>query len=58
MSCLPTLFKKNTLLQVLKFLDNETGIAEELKIMNSVPLRAFLPASLQEIFSSRVQLLK
>ena len=53
-----TLFKKNTLLQVLKFLDNETGIAEELKIMKSVPLRAFLPASLQEIFSSRVQLLK
>jgi len=46
-----TLFQKNTLPQVLKFLDNETTLPEEIKIMNSVPLRTFLPASLEEVFS-------
>jgi lycopene beta-cyclase len=45
------LFKKNTPQQVLKFLDNETTFLEELKIMNTVPLTKFLPASLSEIFA-------
>lgn len=44
------LFKNNTPQTILKFLDNETTIKEELKIMNSVSLKTFLPASIQEIF--------
>ena len=31
-------------------LDNETNLKEELKIMNSVALTAFLPAALKQIF--------
>jgi lycopene beta-cyclase len=46
------LFKKNSPQKILKFLDNETSFAEEWKIMNSVPLSKFLPASLKEIFNS------
>jgi lycopene beta-cyclase len=46
------LFKKNSPQTVLKFLDNETSFAEELKIMNSVPLNKFLPASLKEFFNN------
>lgn len=44
------LFQKNSPQSVLKFLDNETNIKEELKIMNSVALTAFLPAALKQIF--------
>jgi len=44
------LFQKNAPQSVLKFLDNETNIKEELKIMNSVSLTAFLPAALKQIF--------
>ena len=44
-----TLFSKNSPQQVLKFLDNETTLAEDLKIMNTVPLNKFLPAALHEI---------
>ena len=43
------LFQKNAPQSVLKFLDNETNIKEELKIMNSVSLTAFLPAALKQI---------
>lgn len=43
------LFQKNSPQAVLKFLDNETTIKEELKIMNSVSLGVFLPAALKEI---------
>ncbi len=43
------LFKKNKPQQVLKFLDNETTLAEELKIMNTVPKTIFLPAALQAL---------
>jgi lycopene beta-cyclase len=45
------LFKKNKPQQVLKFLDNETTLAEELKIMNTVPKAVFLPAAWQQLFS-------
>ena len=45
------LFKKNKPQQVLKFLDNETSLNEELRIMNTVPLSKFLPASVKEIFT-------
>ena len=44
------LFQNNTPQTILKFLDNETSFKEELKIMNSVSLSAFLPAAIKEIF--------
>lgn len=44
------LFKKNPAQRVLRFLDNETGFAEELKIMNSVPTGIFFPAAVKEMF--------
>lgn len=43
------LFKKNQPATILKFLDNETTLSEELKIMNSVSLSTFLPAAIKEI---------
>ncbi len=43
------LFKKNPPQRVLRFLDNETSVAEELRIMSSVPTGVFLPAALQEL---------
>ncbi len=47
-----SLFKKNKPQQVLKFLDNETVLSEELKIMNSVPAKVFLPAALKAFFKN------
>jgi len=44
------LFKKNAPQTILKFLDNETTFMEELKIMNSVSLSTFLPATIKQIF--------
>ena len=44
------LFKKNPPQTILKFLDNETTFMEELKIMNSVSLSTFLPATIKQIF--------
>ena len=44
------LFKNNAPQVILKFLDNETGLKEELKIMNSVSLNVFLPAALKQLF--------
>ena len=44
------LFKKNKPQQVLKFLDNETTLAEELRIMNTVPKNIFIPAALRQLF--------
>ncbi len=43
------LFQKNKAVQVLKFLDNETGIKEELKIISSLPTMPFLKAGIKEI---------
>jgi lycopene beta-cyclase len=43
------LFKNNSPQAVFKFLDNETNIKEELKIMKSVSLRAFLPATFKQL---------
>lgn len=39
------LFERNKATQVLKFLDNETSIAEELKIISSLPTIPFLKAA-------------
>jgi lycopene beta-cyclase len=47
---LSALFKKNPPQHVLRFLDNETTFSEELKIMQSVPAKIFLPAALKELF--------
>ncbi len=44
------LFQQNKPQLIFKFLDNETTIGEELKIMNSVPSHIFLPAALKGLF--------
>ncbi|HEX7846806.1 MAG TPA: lycopene cyclase family protein [Chitinophagaceae bacterium] len=43
------LFQKNKPQQVLRFLDNETSLSEELKIISSLPTLPFLKAALQQI---------
>lgn len=45
-----SIFQYNNTETVLKFLDNETGLLEDMKIMRSVPLHIFLPAAIQELF--------
>jgi len=42
------LFKNNNAGKVLKFLDNETTIAEEIKLLNSLPKKIFLKAGFSE----------
>jgi lycopene beta-cyclase len=46
------IFKKNKPQLVLKFLDNETNIFEDLKIMSSVPTKIFLPIALKQFLFS------
>jgi len=43
------LFKKNKPQQVLKFLDNESSLTEELKIISTLPVIPFLKASLSQL---------
>lgn len=43
------LFKKNKPQQVLRFLDNETSLKEELKIISSLPTWPFLKAALKQL---------
>ncbi|MDP3392383.1 lycopene cyclase family protein [Sediminibacterium sp.] len=43
------IFKGNKANNVLAFLDNESSILTDLKIMSSVPTRIFLPAALKEL---------
>jgi lycopene beta-cyclase len=43
------LFKKNKPQQVLRFLDNESSIRQELKIISSLPTWPFLKAALKQI---------
>lgn len=43
------IFKGNKASEVLSFLDNESSLITDLKIMSSVPTRIFLPAALQEL---------
>jgi lycopene beta-cyclase len=42
------LFRNNAPQQVLKFLDNETSLAEEMKILTSLPIFPFLKAALEQ----------
>ena len=44
------LFKKNKASQVFTFLDNETTLAEELRIISSLPTLPFTKAALQLVF--------
>ena len=43
------IFQKNSPQRVLRFLDNETSLWEDLQIMRSLPAAIFLPAALQEM---------
>lgn len=43
------IFRHNPPQRVLRFLDNETNIAEDLQIMRSVPTGVFLPVALREL---------
>jgi lycopene beta-cyclase len=44
------LFKKNEPARVLRFLDNESDLEDEINIMASVPSGVFVKAALQELF--------
>jgi lycopene beta-cyclase len=44
------LFQKNPASRILRFLDNETTMSEDIKIMSSVPILPFLKAAIQEGF--------
>ncbi len=44
-----SIFKKNKAADVLAFLDNDSSLLIDLKIMNSVPTGIFLPAALKEL---------
>lgn len=48
------IFKNNKAVDVLQFLDNESSLLTDLKIMHSVPTTVFLPAALRELFFSAV----
>jgi lycopene beta-cyclase len=43
-----SIFSKNKTANVLRFLDNESSLLEDVNIMRSVPTNIFLPAALQE----------
>lgn len=43
------LFKKNPVQKVLKFLDNETSVAEELAIISTLPTMPFLKSGIKQI---------
>ncbi len=44
------IFQKNTPKTIFKFLDNESNLLEDLKIMNSVPTSVFFKAAVEELF--------
>ena len=48
-----SIFKKNSPQMVLKFLDNETNLLEDLKIMASVPMKIFLPIAFRQMVSCK-----
>ena len=45
-----SIFQKNPPARVLRFLDNESSLWDDLKIMNGVPTGIFLKAAVQELF--------
>jgi lycopene beta-cyclase len=44
------IFRKNDIQCILRFLDNESTIREDLMVMRSVPMQIFLPAALRQLF--------
>ena len=44
-----TLFKKNKPPQVLKFLDNESSVSEEMRIISTLPTLPFLKAAINQV---------
>jgi len=46
-----TLFQKNDAKQVLRFLDNETSITEDLQLISTLPTMPFLSAAFAQIFA-------
>lgn len=44
------LFRKNPTARVLKFLDNETSLAEDLRVIATLPTLPFMKAALRQIF--------
>ncbi|MBU3743101.1 MAG: lycopene cyclase [Sediminibacterium sp.] len=44
-----SLFKKNPVQRIFRFLDNKSTLADDFHIMTSVPTRIFLPAALREM---------
>jgi lycopene beta-cyclase len=46
-----TLFRKNKANDILQFLDNETSLLHELRIISVLPKRVFVKAALQQVFA-------
>jgi lycopene beta-cyclase len=46
-----TLFRKNKANDILQFLDNETSLQQELKIISVLPKGVFVKAALQQVFT-------
>jgi len=46
------MFKKLSPEKILKFLDNESSITEDIKIMTSLPIQKFLPAGIKQLFQT------
>ncbi|MGL5946920.1 MAG: hypothetical protein ACRCZV_12175, partial [Sediminibacterium sp.] len=46
------LFQKNKITDLFMFLDNESSIITDIKIMNSVPTGIFLPAAFKQMLSA------
>ncbi len=44
------MFEKNPIDSVLRFLDNESSLTDEIKIMSTLPKRIFMKAALEEMF--------
>jgi lycopene beta-cyclase len=49
-SIFTTLFQKNRMPDVLEFLDNETTIAQELRLITVLPTKVFMQAAFEQIF--------
>ena len=46
-----TLFRKNSAIDILQFLDNETSLLQELKIISVLPKGVFVKAALRQVFA-------
>ena len=46
-----TLFRKNSANDILQFLDNETSLLQEMKIISVLPKKVFVKAALKQVFA-------